>query len=121
MTTAMWIAASILFVSYTVTGLVKLVLPVASIPRRLQWVHATRPRNVRAMGVVNLLGGLGVMLPPLTGMMTWLTIVAAVGLVIVQAGAIRIHIAFRDFVTLPVNILLLLLAAYLALALVIST
>lgn len=116
MTTPMWWATWVLFVTYAMTGAIKLFLPIARIPRQLQWVHVTSPRNVRAMGTVNLLGAFGVLLPPLTGILPWVAIVAAVGLVIVQVGAIRIHIGFRDFKTLPVNIILLGLAAYLAAA-----
>jgi hypothetical protein len=107
-------AVWILFVIYLITGLVKIILPIRLIPKRLQWVHETRPRNVRVMGVVNLLGAFGVLLPLLTGILPWLAGVAAIGLVVVQCGAIRIHIGFRDFSTLPVNIALLLIAAYLS-------
>jgi DoxX-like family len=116
MTTMMWTATYVLFVTYLITGSIKLFLPIPLIPKQLQWAHVTRPRNVRAMGLVNLLGGFGVLLPVLTGILPWLAWVAAIGLAIVQIGAIRVHVGFRDFKTLPVNITLLALAACLAVA-----
>jgi hypothetical protein len=46
----------------------------------------------------------------LTGILPWLTVAAAVGLVIVQLGASALHLSRGEAARLPVNVVLLLLA-----------
>lgn len=46
--------------------------------------------------------------------MTWLTVAAAAGLVLVQLGAIAFHSIRREVQSIPMNIVLLLLALFVA-------
>jgi hypothetical protein len=57
---------------------------------------------------------LGLILPELTGIARILTPIAAVGLVVVQIGALRLNLSNNDRRPLPVNVILLLLAAFVA-------
>lgn len=70
--------------------------------------------GVKAIGVVEILGAFGVILPWLTGIAPILTPIAALGLVIVQIGALRVHLSRNERQPLPANVLLLLLAAFVA-------
>jgi hypothetical protein len=63
---------------------------------------------------VEILGALGVILPWLTGIAPILTPIAAVGLVVVQIGALRVHLVRNERQPLPANVLLLLLAGFAA-------
>jgi hypothetical protein len=70
--------------------------------------------GVKAVGLVEILGALGVILPWLTGIASILTPIAAAGLVVVQIGALRVHLVRSEHRPLPANVLLLLLAGFVA-------
>jgi hypothetical protein len=61
---------------------------------------------VRAIGV----GAIGLILPPLTGIAPWLAPVAAIGFVVLQIGATRVHLRRGDR-RMALNIALMLTAA----------
>jgi hypothetical protein len=78
------------------------------------WMKDSSDVGVKAVGVVEVLGALGVVLPWLTGIAPLLTPVAAIGLVVVQVGALRVHLVRHERRPLPANVLLLVLAAFVA-------
>lgn len=118
MNIALWIVQGLLAVAYLAAGGMKVARSreqlVAS--GRFDWMKDTSDAGVKAVGTVEILGALGLVLPGLTGIAPILTPIAAVGLVIVQIGAIRVHLARNERQPLPVNALLLLLAAFVAIA-----
>lgn len=61
---------------------------------------------MRFVSTAEILGALGIVLPLLTGILPWLTISAALGLVVVQVLAIvMIHLPRKEYGALPLNIL----------------
>jgi hypothetical protein len=113
---ALWIVQGLLALVYLAAGGLKVARPreqlVAS--GNLDWMKDSSDAGVKAVGLVEILGALGVILPWLTGIASILTPIAAVGLVVVQFGALRVHLVRNERQPLPVNILLLLLAAFVA-------
>jgi hypothetical protein len=113
---ALWIVQGFLALTYLAAGGLKVVRPreqlVAS--GRFDWMKDTSDAGVKAVGAVEILGALGLILPELTGIAPILTPIAATGLVIVQIGAIRVHLTRNERQPLPANALLLLLAAFVA-------
>ena len=113
---ALWIVQGLLALVYLGAGGIKVVRPreqlVAS--GNFDWMKDTSDAGVKAVGAVELLGALGLILPELTGIAPILTPIAAVGLVVVQIGAIRVHLARDERQPLPANGILLLLAAFVA-------
>jgi uncharacterized membrane protein YphA (DoxX/SURF4 family) len=63
---------------------------------RTAWGHAVGRSNLRLIGLLEILGALGVILPAVTGIQPWLTGVAAAGLFLVMAGAIFFHLRRRE-------------------------
>ena len=62
-----------------------------------------------------MLGALGMILPMLTGILPWLTPLAAVGLSIIQVLAIfMVHLPKKEYQVIPVNIVLLALSIFVA-------
>ena len=59
--------------------------------RRMAWVDSMSAGNVRSVGVLELLIGLGLILPHLTGILPWLTPLAAVGYVCTTFSAAILH------------------------------
>jgi hypothetical protein len=66
---------------------------------------------VRLIGVLEVLGAAGLILPPLTGIASWLAIAAAVGLVLIQVGGIAVHLTRGEARLIGLNIVLLAAAA----------
>ncbi|UFS58181.1 DoxX family protein [Subtercola endophyticus] len=122
MNVAVAITATILAVLYLVIGGMKLVLPISLIPAQMEWAHIATPWQVRAVGTLSVLGAIGVVLPVWLGILPWFAVAAAIGLVLLQVGAIITHIRMGgDAVkSLPFNTFLLLLAAFTAVGYIIT-
>ncbi|HEX4225670.1 MAG TPA: DoxX family protein [Pseudonocardiaceae bacterium] len=116
MNIALWIAQGLLALAYLAAGGLKLVRPreqlVAS--GNFEWMRGYSDAGVKAVGLVEIIGALGVILPWLTGIAPILTPIAAIGLVVVQLGALRVHLVRNERKPLPANLFLLLLAAFVA-------
>jgi DoxX-like protein len=68
----------------------------------------------RFIGICELLGGLGLLLPALTGILPWLTPLAATGLALIMILAIGFHASRREWSAIGFNSVLLVLAAFVA-------
>ncbi|KPI29765.1 hypothetical protein OV320_4104 [Actinobacteria bacterium OV320] len=62
----------------------------------MAWVDRMPLPAVRALGTVEILGAAGLILPPLTGIAPWLALAAAIGFVLLQIGAIAVHLTGED-------------------------
>ncbi|HEV2237043.1 MAG TPA: DoxX family protein [Ktedonobacterales bacterium] len=112
MNIVLWIVQGLLALLYLAIGAVKASQPIPRLSKRLPWVTALPPAQVRAIGVAEALGGIGIVLPLATGILPWLTPTAAGGLVIIQVAAAVFHTARGEYATLRGNIVLLILAAF---------
>jgi len=92
MNTAYWIIAALLALFYLYSGGLKLIRSRERLRPMMAWVDDTPMSVVRAIGVVEVLGALGLILPPLTGIAPWLALAAAVGFVVLQLGAGWVHL-----------------------------
>jgi hypothetical protein len=101
-------------VAYVMAGLMKATRPIPVLAGMMKWPGDYPAPFVRFIGAVDLLGGLGVVLPLATGILAWLTPVAAVCLVVLQVLAIGFHARRGESQILPANIVLLCLAAFVA-------
>jgi len=106
----------VLAATYLSAGLMKSLRPKATLQQSLPWVEDYQPGTVKLIGITELAGALGLILPWATGIAQVLTPLAATGLVIVQALAIRVHIRREEQSSLPLNAALLLGAAFVAVA-----
>ena len=68
----------------------------------------------RTLGVVEALGAVGLILPPLTHVWPWLVPWPAMGLVILMLSAIVFHIRRHENPNIVLNVVLLVLAAVVA-------
>ncbi|NJA59475.1 DoxX family protein, partial [Streptomyces sp. NEAU-H3] len=91
MNIAYWILAGLLALFYAYGGALKTVRSRDGLRPMMAWVDRVPLPVLRGLGVVEVLGAAGLVLPPLTGVAPWLALVAAVGLTVLQAGAIPVH------------------------------
>jgi hypothetical protein len=91
MNTALWIAQGLVALIVTATGGAKLVFAREKLARRMHWA-ATWPRErIKLLGLAEIAGAAGLVLPTATGIAPVLTPIAAVCLAALMAGAIHTH------------------------------
>jgi uncharacterized membrane protein YphA (DoxX/SURF4 family) len=112
MNTALWVVQVLLALTFLMTGLMKVTQPIERLAKHMSWVKDSAPKTVRLIGVLEILGAVGVVLPALTGILPWLTPLAAVGLILTMIGATITHLRLNEPSHIPVTIVLLLLAAF---------
>jgi uncharacterized membrane protein YphA (DoxX/SURF4 family) len=89
------------------------IFQVAKARETMPWAKDRSDGFIRFVGISELLGALGLFLPALTGILPWLTPVAAVGLAIIQLLAIFTeHLPKKEYNVIPVNVLLLAFAVF---------
>jgi hypothetical protein len=80
----------------------------------LPWAEDFSPATIKFIGIMEILGAIGLILPWLTGIAAFLTPLAATGLVILQLLAIIVHLRRREAKVVPMNTILLLAALFVA-------
>jgi hypothetical protein len=108
---AYWIVAGLLALFYVYGGGIKVVRSKEQLQPMMGWVDTFPMPLVRTIGALEVLGALGLILPPLTGIAPWLAIAAAIGLVLVQIGGIYVHVSRGESKVIGLNVVLLVLAA----------
>ena len=107
--TAMWIVQGVLAVAFLLAGVPKLVMSAAQMaapgPIQLPVVF------IRFIGVCEILGAIGMILPGITGIKPGLTPLAAAGLVIIMIGATVVNLVDGPRIAAPFTIVLGVLAA----------
>ena len=107
MIVAYWIVAGLVALFYLYSGGIKVVRSPEQLRPMMGWVDSMPLGFVRTIGVLEVLGALGLVLPPLTGIATWLALAAALGLVLLQIGGITLHLSRSEAKQIGLNIALL--------------
>jgi hypothetical protein len=107
---AYWIVAALLAVFYFYAGGKKIVQSKQQLAPMMGWVDTVPMPAVRAIGVLEVVGAFGLVLPPVTGIAPWLAVAAALGLVVVQIGGISLHLSRGEARLIGLNLVLLVLA-----------
>lgn len=108
---AYWIIAALLALFYGYAGGRKLLQDQERLRPMMGWVDTVPMPLVKTIGGLEVLGALGLILPPLTGIAVFLAIAAAIGLVLVQIGGMALHLSRGEVRETGLNIVLLVLAA----------
>ncbi len=116
MTIAVWIVSGLVALLYLMAGGRKVITPEAALPATFPFVEATGVPLLRAIGALEILGAIGVIVPALTGIAPILTPIAAIGLALIQVGAIILHVRRKEYGSLAFNAVLLVLPAFVAVA-----
>lgn len=114
-----WVLQGLLAALFLMAGLMKATKSKEGIKEsggeRMSWVDDVSANNIKLIGVLEILAAIGLILPQLTGILPWLTPLAAVGLVLTMIGAMVLHVRRGDGAqALMSNAVLLLLAAFVA-------
>ena len=107
-----WILSGLVALVFAAAGAMKLVTPRTKLLENPQmaWAGDFSPAQIRAIGALELLGGIGVVLPWMLDVLPVLTPLAALGLAVTMAGAMVTHARRDEKDALPKNAVLLVLA-----------
>ena len=109
---ALWIAQVLLFATFTMSGFMKLTAPIPELSAMMPWTGELSETFVRFIGLIDLAGGFGVLLPALTRIQPRLSVLAALGIIVLQVLAIFFHASRVEWSVLPLNLVLLSLAVF---------
>jgi hypothetical protein len=109
-TTVYWVVAALLALFYLYAGGLKLVRRREQLQPVMGWVDIVPMAGVRAVGAVEVVDAVGLILPALTGIAPGLALAAAAGFAVLQLLAGALHLARRETQDLWLTGVLLLLA-----------
>jgi DoxX-like protein len=110
MTVAYWVLAALLGVFYLYAGGKKVTQSKEQLAPTMGWVDRTPMWLVRVIGVVEVAGVAGLILPPATNIAPVLALVAAIGFVILQILAGGVHLSRGEKKEVSLNVALIALA-----------
>ncbi|HET9138316.1 DoxX family protein [Actinophytocola sp.] len=115
MNVVLWVLAGLLAAVFLATGLVKLVRPKEKLAASgMGWTEDVSAGQVKAIGALEVLAGLGLVLPGLLGVAPVLVPLAALGLVLLMVGAVIVHGRRGEQQMIATNVALLILAGVVA-------
>jgi uncharacterized membrane protein YphA (DoxX/SURF4 family) len=107
---ALWIVQGLLALLFLFAGVMKFIMPIEEMTRQFPMPGAF----LRSIGVAEICGALGLILPSVLRIRPGLTPLAAVGLMIIMAGATAISLMIGGVVLALMPFVVLLLLAFVA-------
>jgi hypothetical protein len=112
MNVALWIPQGLLAFAMFGAGTFKLTTPHARLAEKMTWAVTWPPVRVKLLGLMQVLGAVGLVVPWATAIAPGLTPVAACCVLVLMLGAVKTHADRREPVVAP--------ALFAALALVVA-
>src|SRR5579859_2405251 len=109
----LWIVQVLVALAFVGSGVPKAFLPIATLAKRAPWT-AEMPALVRFIGVSEILGGIGLIVPAVTGILPWLTVAAALCLALVMVLVALFHARRGEYTRIAPSVVLLILVAIIA-------
>lgn len=109
---ALWSAQWLLSAAYCAVGLMKLLTPIHVLASMMPWMGQVPEVVVRSLGLIDLAGSVGIVLPALTRVFPELTVWAASGCTVLQMSAIAFHVSRGEAAKTPLNLVLLALSSF---------
>ncbi len=107
----LWVIQVLLALVFLATGMLKITRPKDQLVSSMGGLEGYSQPAIRLIGTAEILGAVGLILPPLAGILPWLTPLAATGLVLVMVGASLTHYRRKEFSNIAMTSTLLVLAA----------
>jgi len=117
MNLTLWIIAGLLAVAYLAGGGGKLIMPkekIAAVGPSARWVEDFSAGSVKAIGALEVLAAMGLILPAALGIAPVLVPLAAVGLVLIMVGAVITRLRRHEVKFMVADLAYLALAGFVA-------
>ncbi|WP_375779376.1 DoxX family protein [Bradyrhizobium sp. ma5] len=108
----LWAAQIIVFVLFILFGSMKLFMPVDKLAAMWVWPGQVPIWFLHLTGILDVAGGIGVLLPATMRIQPRLTVYAALGCTLLQIVAIIFHFSRGEAAAVPLNIVLLALSVF---------
>lgn len=109
----LWVVQWIFGIYFIAIGVMHFIIP-EGLPDAMSWMYELDPTVHNIAGVAEILGGLGLILPGLTGIRPELTVYAALGLMVVMIGALIWHVGRSEPMSIGTNVFIMLAMGYVA-------
>jgi uncharacterized membrane protein len=110
----LWILQAVLALMFAMAGVLKATQPKDKLVTRLPWVADFSQGTVRFIGIAELAGALGLILPAATGIAPVLTPLAAAGLAVIMVLAAITHARRKEPGAIAFNAALFVVAVVIA-------
>lgn len=110
----LWILQGLLAAAFLFAGTLKATRPKEKLVDKFTFVNDFSAATVKFIGITQVAAALGLILPAATGIATFLTPLAAVGLGVEMVLAAIYHARKGEWASLPTNAVILILAAIVA-------
>lgn len=114
MNIGLWIAQVLLAIMFIMAGVMKVSQPIEILAESLPWVTSTSTVLVRFIGISELLGGLGLLIPSVFRFKPFLTVWASVGLAVIMVFAAIFHTTRSEFSGIVTNLIIMTIALFIA-------
>jgi len=114
MNIALWIAAGVLAALNLAVGIMKLAQPREKLAESMAWAAHFSDRAVRAIGALEILAAVGLVVPGLQHMAPVLVPLAAAGVAALQVGAAITNVRYGEADRIPINVVVFALAVFVA-------
>jgi uncharacterized membrane protein YphA (DoxX/SURF4 family) len=109
----LWVVQIVFGLFFIAIGVSHFVVP-EGLPEQAEWMYDLSSGMHAFVGTVEILGGLGLILPSVTRILPWLTPLAAAGLVIVMLGAVVFHVGRDEMTNVATNVVVATFMAFVA-------
>jgi urea transporter len=96
MNTALWVMQGFVALAMVATGGLKVATPRLKLAEKFKWAATWSDANVKLLGLAEVLGGVGLILPWRLAILPVLTPIAAVALAVIMAGAVKTHLDLKE-------------------------
>lgn len=110
---ALWVAQAFVALMLLWGGYAKLGTPLEELSQMMPWA-AENPSLLTFTGILDLLGGLGLLLPAILRIKPQLTVYAAYGTAALMVAAAIFHISRGEYESVGMNVVILLIALFIA-------
>ena len=114
MNIVLWVVQVLLAIGFLMAGGMKLFTPHDALAAQMAWVNHAPAFAPKLIGILEVLGGLGLILPSLLKIKPMLTPLAAVGLCLLMMGAFVTHLILGEFGMSAPSLVMGLLSAFVA-------
>jgi uncharacterized membrane protein YphA (DoxX/SURF4 family) len=101
MNTALWIIQGLLAAFFFMPGAMKLITPTEKLREKMKAGPEKSLLPTRILGLLEVLGAIGIIIPYWTGILPLLTPLAAVCFAIVMVGAVVVHAQKHEYKLCP--------------------
>jgi uncharacterized membrane protein len=112
---ALWVVQGLLALVFMGVGLAKLMQSREQLAVRMPALAALPRSAVRTIGTLETLGAIGLIMPALSGVLPWLTPLAAAGLVLLMVSAAIFNLRHRKYPEIIADEVLMALAGFILL------